>query len=119
VTEEVKASLLRRFTEAVDAGDQKQLLTLFAPDATWTPDGGGRAAAALSPIVGADQIATLVLRLRDQLRSATARMDLIEVNGETGLCVRTNGRITAVMSILTDGEHIHAIYAVVNPDKLS
>jgi RNA polymerase sigma-70 factor (ECF subfamily) len=46
-------------------------------------------------------------------------MEIIEVNGETGLCVRTNGRVTAVLSILTDGERIHAVYAVVNPDKLS
>jgi hypothetical protein len=27
--------------------------------------------------------------------------------------------VTALLSILTDGERIHAVYAVVNPDKLA
>jgi len=118
VTEAAKAKLLRTFTEAVSARDQKTLLTLFAPDATWTADGGGRTAAAPRPIVGAEQIVTLVLGLRERLQSDTATMELVDVNGETALCVRANGRITAVMSILSDGERIHAVYAVVNPDKL-
>ena len=119
VDEAAKSRLLRAFTEAVDTADEQRLLGLFAPDATWTADGGGRAAAGLTPVVGADQIAALVLRLRDRLHGAVARMEIIQVNGETGLCVRTNGRVTAVLSILTDGERIHAVYAVVNPDKLS
>ena len=118
VTEAAKAKLLRTFTEAVSARDQKTLLTLFAPDATWTADGGGRTAAAPRPIVGAEQIVTLVLGLRERLQSDTATMELVDVNGETALCVRASGRITAVMSILSDGERIHAVYAVVNPDKL-
>lgn len=118
-TEAAKADLLRKFTAAVDAADQQALVALFAPDATWTADGGGRAGAGLRPVEGADQIATLVLRLRPRLLNDTTRLELIDVNGETGLCVRTEGRITAVLSILTDGEHIHAVYAVVNPDKLA
>jgi RNA polymerase sigma-70 factor (ECF subfamily) len=119
VTEAAKVNLLRKFTAAVNAADQKTLLALFAPDATWTADGGGRAAAAPRPIVGAKQIATLVLGFRERLLSDTTTMELIDVNGETGLCVRTEGRVTAVLSILTDGERIHAVYAVVNPDKLA
>jgi RNA polymerase sigma-70 factor (ECF subfamily) len=118
VADSAKAKLLRAFTDAVNARDQQTLLTLFAPDATWTADGGGRAAAAPRPIVGAPNIVRLVLALRERLQSDTARMELVEVNGETGLCVRVNGEMIAVMSILSDGETIHAVYAVVNPDKL-
>ena len=118
-TEAAKANLLRRFTEAVDAADHKALVELFAQDATWTADGGGRAGAARRPIVGAEQIARLVLGLRSRLWGDTITLELLDVNGETGLCVRTEGRITGVLSILTDGERIHAVYAVVNPDKLA
>jgi RNA polymerase sigma-70 factor, ECF subfamily len=118
VTEAAKANLLRQFKEALNARDEKTLLTLFAADATWTADGGGRAAAAAHPILGGEQIAKLVLRLREYMQSDRATMELVDVNGETGLCVRTHGRITAVMSILSDGERIHAVYAVVNPEKL-
>lgn len=117
-SESAKAALLRKFTEAVKAKDEQTLLSLFADDATWTADGGGRTAAARAPIVGGAQIVRVVLGLRDRLFAAGRALELGEVNGETGLLLRTNGDITAVLSIVTDGERIHAVYAVVNPDKL-
>ena len=46
-------------------------------------------------------------------------MEIATINGETGLCIRDGDRLTATLSILTDGEHIQAVYAVVNPDKLA
>jgi RNA polymerase sigma-70 factor, ECF subfamily len=118
VTEAAKANLLRKFTDAVGARDEQALLSLFAPDATWTADGGGRTAASPRPIVGADRIAKLVIGLRQRLQSETASMELVEVNGETGLLVRADGQVIAIMAFETDGERIHAVYAVVNPDKL-
>jgi RNA polymerase sigma-70 factor, ECF subfamily len=118
VSEAAKADVLRRFMTAVNTRDEKTLLALFAPDATWTSDGGGRAAAATRPIEGADRIAKVIIGLHDRLHSDIARLELIEINGETGLCLRTEGRVTAVLSIESDGERIHAVYAVVNPDKL-
>jgi RNA polymerase sigma-70 factor (ECF subfamily) len=118
VTEAAKAALLRKFTEAVNARDSRTLLSLFAPDATWTADGGGRTAATPRPIVGADRIARLVLGLLDRLQDDALTMELVDVNGETGLCLRVNGQLTAIMSIVTDGDRIHEVYAVVNPDKL-
>jgi hypothetical protein len=42
-------------------------------------------------------------------------MELVDVNGETGLLVRVDGRILGIMAIESDGERIHAVYAVVNP----
>lgn len=118
VAESVKAALLRQFTDAVNARDQQTLLALFAPEAIWTADGGGRSGAGTRPIVGAEKIVKLVLALRERLQSSST-MELVEVNGETGLCVRTDGVITAVLSIVSDGERIHEVYAVVNPDKLA
>ena len=119
VAESVKAALLRQFTDAVNARDQQTLLALFAPEAIWTADGGGRPGAGTRPIVGAEKIVKLVLALRERLQSGSSTMELVEVNGETGLCVRTDGVITAVLSIVSDGERIHEVYAVVNPDKLA
>jgi RNA polymerase sigma-70 factor (ECF subfamily) len=118
VSEAAKANLLHKFMAAVDARDETTLLTLFAPDATWTADGGGRVAAATVPIVGAERITRLVLRSWERLKSDTATMELVDVNGETGLCVRVDGQVAALMSILSDGDHIQAVYAVANPDKL-
>ena len=118
-TEAAKANLLQRFTAALDARDEQSLLALFAPDATWTADGGGKVGAAPVPIVGADRIATLVLSLRDKFWAVDRVIEIATVNGETGLCIRDGTHLTAAISIETDGERILAVYAVINPDKLA
>jgi RNA polymerase sigma-70 factor (ECF subfamily) len=118
VTESAKAALLQKFIAATEARDEQALLALFAPDATWTADGGGKAGAAPLPIAGADRIARLVLGLRDKFWAADRTLEIATVNGETGLCIRDGDRLTATLSIATDGERIFAVYAVVNPDKL-
>ncbi len=117
-TESAKAEMLHRFMTAIEARDERALLELFAPDATWTADGGGKSAAGLRPIIGADRVARLAINLRERFWAADRTMEVTTVNGETGLCFRDGGRLTAVLSIATDGERILAIYAVVNPDKL-
>jgi len=119
VAESVKVDLLQRFMAATEARDEQALLELFAPDATWTADGGGKSAAAPLPIFGANRIARLVLGLREKFWAVDRRLEVATVNGEPGLCIRDGNRLTATMSIATDGEHIFAVYAVVNPDKLS
>jgi RNA polymerase sigma-70 factor (ECF subfamily) len=119
VTEPVKMNMLRKFMTAIEARDEQAVLALFAPDATWTADGGGKTAAAPRPIVGAHRIARLVIGLREKFWAADRAVEVATVNGETGLCIRDGNRLTATMSIVTDGEQIFAVYAVVNPDKLS
>jgi RNA polymerase sigma-70 factor, ECF subfamily len=119
VTESAKAALLHKFLVALEARDQQALLELFAPDATWTADGGGKTAASPYPIVGAERIARLVIGLREKFWTDGRALEVVSVNGETGLAIRDDDRMTATMSIETDGKHIFAVYAVVNPDKLS
>ena len=118
VRESAKASLLQKFLMAMEARDEQALLALFAPDASWTADGGGKTGAAPVPIVGADRIARLVLGLREKFWAVDRTVELATVNGETGLCIRDGSRLTAVLSIATDGHRILAVYAVVNPEKL-
>jgi len=119
VQESAKANLLQKFTLAMEARDEQALLALFAPDASWTADGGGKTAAAPQPIVGADRIARLVIGLREKFWAPGRTVELATINGEAGLCFRDGDRLTAVLTIVTDGEHIVDVYAVVNPDKLN
>jgi len=119
VTESAKALMLEKFMEAMEARNEHALLSLFAPDATWTADGGGKSAAGLLPIIGAERIAKLVVGLRERFWAPGRVVEVATVNGETGLCLRDGNRLVATISIATDGERIHAVYAVVNPDKLS
>ena len=119
VSESDKAALLQKFMAAVEARDEQAVLALFAPDASWTADGGGKTAAAPRPIVGAERIARLVIGLREKFWADNRVLEIASVNGETGLRIRDGNRLTATMSIETDGERILNVYAVVNPDKLS
>jgi RNA polymerase sigma-70 factor (ECF subfamily) len=116
--ESSKAELLRRFMAAAEARDERQLLALFAPDATWTVDNGGKTGAPPPVFVGAARIARLVLALHEKFRGAARTTALASVNGETGLCVRDGDRLVSTLSIATDGARILAVYVVVNPDKL-
>jgi RNA polymerase sigma-70 factor, ECF subfamily len=118
VTEAARTRLLRTFVAAVEARDEETLLGLFAPDAVWTSDGGGRVPAAGRPLVGPAQIVKFLLGLRRLFEQQQATMHLVTVNGESGMCVRAGGRVRSVWSLETDGERIQAVYAVVNPEKL-
>jgi RNA polymerase sigma-70 factor (ECF subfamily) len=118
-SESAKATLLHTFVAAMEARDEQALLALFAPDASWTADGGGKSGAAPVPIVGAERIARLVIGLREKFWAPDRTIEIATVNGETALCLRDGPRLTATLSIATDGERILAVYAVVNPDKLS
>jgi RNA polymerase sigma-70 factor (ECF subfamily) len=117
-TESGKRALLEKFKTALEAIDEQALVALFAPDATWMADGGGRTAAATHPLVGVDQIMKVVIGLRRKSWPADRVLELATINGEPGLCVRDGGRLTAVMAFDTDGGQIVSVYAVVNPDKL-
>jgi len=117
-TEEARERLLQTFVAAVEARDEQSLLRLFAPDATWTADGGGKAAAVPHPIAGAPAIVKLLLGLQTRFAREGVTMRLGTVNGETGVLISLGSRIAAAVTIVTDGERIESAYAIVNPDKL-
>jgi RNA polymerase sigma-70 factor (ECF subfamily) len=117
-TDEDKARLLRQFTRAVETRDEKALFSLFAPDATWTADGGGRVPASPHPIVGAERLVKLVIGLQERFYRNRTTLHLALINGEPGLCVRMDGQVIGIIVVECDSERIHAVYGVVNPDKL-
>lgn len=117
VSEAARGRLLERFIEALRAEDQAALLSLFAADATWTSDGGGKAKAAHKAVRGATLVARFTLGIwRRYLKGLTYRV--ATVNGQTGLIGFDTGRPCFVLTIETDGVRILAAYTVVNPDKL-
>ena len=118
VTEAARATLLRTFTAAVEAQDEQTLLALFAPDATWTADGGGRVPAVPRPMLGRERIVALILGFWSRLQGLRPTLHLASVSGETGLCVRVDGQLQAVLSFETDGERILTVNVMLNPVKL-
>jgi RNA polymerase sigma-70 factor (ECF subfamily) len=114
-----KVRLLTQFTQAVEARDEQTLLALFAPDAEWIADGGGRVPASPRPIIGADRIVKLVIGLQERLYRNRTALHLAIVNGEPGLCAQIAGEVIGVMAVECDRHHIQRVYGIVNPEKLA
>jgi len=121
VSEAARRRLLEKFQAAMQAADQEALIGLFAADAEWTSDGGGKTAAASKVLHGGGRIAKLIAGVGRQLaRNYSGRIEfrLAPVNGESGLVMCLDGRPIWILSIETDGLRILAGYVVLNPDKL-
>ena len=117
VSDAARTRLLEKFVAALHAQDHQALVAMFAADATWTSDGGGKVKAARSVVRGAGHVIHFALSIwRRYLSRLTQRV--VSINGEPGLLMSLDGRPKLVMSIETDGERIHAVYTVLNPDKL-
>lgn len=117
VDRERHRALLQSFTEAARGGDRAKLVSLLAEDVALHGDGGGKVIANKKPVIGRDAVAQFVLATTRTVPSE-ATLDEIELNGAPGLVFRTAGRPLVAILIETDGEHIHSVFAVANPDKL-
>jgi len=109
--------LLGAFLRAVGLGDLKALTALFAEDVTAISDGGGKAKAALRPVIGRDAVARGTLGGARRL-ATDYRLEYADVNGWPGALLWVGDRLEAVLTIECDDDQIHTIYAVANPDKL-
>ena len=111
--------IVQRFRHAVGTGNVDELMAVLHADAELVSDGGGKAAAATRPVLGADRIAKFVLGYAGKLHWSASDFQLVTINGAPGLLMRhpIGGDGTYSFDI-ADGR-IRAIYVVRNPDKLS
>ncbi|GAB4061398.1 RNA polymerase sigma-70 factor [Uliginosibacterium sediminicola] len=118
VSRDAHQSLLERFCAATRSGERAALQALFAADAQFVADGGGKVLSVLKVLHGAERIVrffeVLARRLGNRMSYRHA-----SINGEPGLLRYVDGQLDAVLSLITDGEQIHACYIVRNPDKLA
>ena len=110
--------LVRRFRHATVTGDVDELMGVLHADAKLVADGGGKAASATRPVLGADRVVKFVLGYARKAHFSEADLQLVTVNGAPGLLLRHPLAGTATYSFdIADGR-IRAIYVVRNPDKL-
>jgi RNA polymerase sigma-70 factor (ECF subfamily) len=111
--------LLGSFLSACMSGDLDGLKHLLAEDAVAWADGGGKVrGAAPNPIHGAESIARLYVGIAKKA-PASLQTEIREVNGWPALVLRVDGALFDIITMETDGERIHAIHAILNPDKLA
>ena len=109
------AALLRRFIEAAQSGDLESLAGLLADDVCAWNDGGGKVRAALRPVLGRADVMAFMAGLIARYR--LGEMTLVEANGQP--VIRTTmADQDQIVAFDIRGGRVHAIFAVLNPDKL-
>jgi RNA polymerase sigma-70 factor (ECF subfamily) len=113
--------LLTEFLTATQQGQLEPLKRLLSEEVVLRSDGGGKAAAATRPIHGSDRVARFFLGLGNKMARHPLPIELriLSVNGWPALVTLENGRVRFVLSLESDGQVIHSLYSVLNPDKLA
>lgn len=111
-------AILREFVTACAQDDKATLLKLLRNDAILYSDGGGKVAAALNPVSGADRVARFFLGIRDKT-PADLRVEPTLAGGLPALAFLTGATVDSIMTFdLDEDGRIQAIYVIRNPDKL-
>ncbi|HZE38516.1 MAG TPA: RNA polymerase sigma-70 factor [Stackebrandtia sp.] len=108
--------LLEGFLDAAHSGDMDALTALLSQDVVAWNDGGGKVRAARRPIVGLDNVRAFIAGLLEKFRFTDVR--IVDANGTPAAWIGDPGLEQLVTIDVHDGR-IRAIYAVLNPDKLS
>jgi len=114
------AELTKQLMTAAATGDMEGLISMLAPDATWTADSGGKATAARRPVVGAEKVAAVLMRIfRMRPRMPDVRIETVNCNSAPAMVVYSGDQLEGVFLIeIVDGK-ITNFYAIRNPDKLA
>jgi RNA polymerase sigma-70 factor, ECF subfamily len=112
------AALVSAFMSASRSGDVDALMRILASDAKVVTDGGGKVAAALNVIEGADRVAAFLSGVvrKGWTDDLSVRFDTL--NGLPGVLVSGPGGLVQTTAFEIEHGLIKAIYVVRNPDKL-
>jgi RNA polymerase sigma-70 factor (ECF subfamily) len=115
------AHITEQFMTAAATGDMDGLLSMLAPDVTWTADSGGKATAARRPIVGAEKVAAVMVglfRVGPQ-RIPDLRFETAICNSAPALMVYRGDYLEGIFLAEVVGGKITNFYVIRNPDKLA
>jgi RNA polymerase sigma-70 factor (ECF subfamily) len=115
---ERNAEITAQFFATAASGDVEALMTMLAPDATWTADGGGKVSAARRPVVGAELVARAIVGL---MRKAAPqlRADMVTCNSAPALLLYRGEHLEMVLTLDFADDKITNFYVMRNPDKLT
>ena len=115
---ERNAEITAQFLATTASGDVEALMTMLAPDATWTADGGGKVSAARRPVVGAELVARAIVGL---MRKAgpQLRADMVTCNSAPALLLYRGEHLEMVVTLGFADDKITNFYVMRNPDKLT
>lgn len=115
---DTETEILRRYFEAVSAGDVEAMAEIFAEDVVLWSDGGGKARAARHPLYGDVRVARHLIGVAPQAPEGT-EVRIVRVNGAPGIMGLLDGRALAVILFEIEDGLVTGIRAVLNPEKLA
>jgi RNA polymerase sigma-70 factor (ECF subfamily) len=113
----VHQRLVQEFITAAGSGNLAGLHALMTEDIVAYSDGGGRASAAIIPLVGKERVATVLLHLLNN-QTGPLEMEWRRINGEPGIIFWSGEEIHSVHCLAIKEGKMHRIYTMRNPDKL-
>ncbi len=110
--------LIEKFAAASYAGDERTLLSLFAPDLEVVSDGGGKITAARKVIRGVPKVMRLFTVAFQAIRDHVT-VEVVEINGELGVVEYYDGKPFAATTVVVNGDgRISRILRVINTDNI-
>jgi RNA polymerase sigma-70 factor (ECF subfamily) len=115
---EKRREVTERFMAACATGDAARVMELLAPDVISWSDGGGVVRAARRPLHGPDHVARWLLGVLAKPEMAGVEVGWAWINGERSLLFSAGGVPVGTLSLEIRDGAIHALRAVLNPEKL-
>ncbi|PXX54775.1 RNA polymerase sigma-70 factor (ECF subfamily) [Nocardia tenerifensis] len=115
------AAVTERFMTAATTGNMEDLLSLLAPDITWTTDSGGKVTALRELVlVGAERVGPILMAVFRYARERPeVRIETVNCNSQPALACFIGDKLEAVLVFEIDGDKIVNGYGIRNPDKLA
>lgn len=120
VDPERNAEITAQFLATAASGDVDALMTMLAPDATWTADSGGVVSAARRPVVGADKVARAIAGLiRRGAAMGAMRVETVTCNSAPAVLLYLGDQLEGVITLEIAEDKITNFYVMRNPQKLA
>ncbi|MFI7132769.1 RNA polymerase sigma-70 factor [Nonomuraea sp. NPDC050153] len=114
-----REELASRFFDALREGDVAGLQRLLAAEVSMVGDGGGKAPQLARAIIGAENVARLLVSVIPRMAKAEITFEPHELNGQPGAIFRDrDGKVLHTLALdVLDGQ-VQTIQLVINPEKL-
>lgn len=118
VTDDEHNRVVEQFALTILTGDYDSLSTYLAPEVELISDGGGKARAAIKPVVGITRVARFIESIaRNNVEGSTS--EFVVLNGRLGVVTREGTDVVATFQFDVANGQVQRIYSGRNPDKFT
>jgi len=115
----IHRKLIDTFLQACQDEDPEKLTLLLKNDIALYSDGGGKAAAAMRPLLGATNIIKFLVGIFRKRKHEALTYHPVWINNLPGVLLKSNEKNDTLVAFDTEGRQIRQLYVIRNPDKIS